>query len=149
MKPDFSYRDNPNVPTFDDAVPIAFMDAECALCSRGARMLHWLDKTERFRICPVQNEVGQAILAHFGMSAEDPESWIILDQGQMYTGLEALAYLGRSTGGWGHLLRVVLILPKPIRDWLYQRVARNRYRLFGKADLCAVPDLAFQKRLMR
>nr|WP_322788868.1 DCC1-like thiol-disulfide oxidoreductase family protein [Aliiroseovarius halocynthiae] len=49
----------------------------------------------------------------------------------------------------GKLACVLRLLPKPIRDWLYQRVARNRYRLFGHRDMCALPDPTFQKRLIR
>jgi len=149
MNSRFSYRDDPDVLAFDDAGPIAFMDAECALCSRGAQMIHRLDKVGAFRICPVQTPLGHAILDHFDMQPEDPESWLILDNGKMYRDLDALAYLGKRTGGLGHLLRVVLILPKQIRDPLYSLVARNRYNIFGKRDMCAIPDAAFQKRLMR
>ncbi|WP_420860953.1 thiol-disulfide oxidoreductase DCC family protein [Algirhabdus cladophorae] len=149
MKAPYSYHTDPAVPAFDDAGPIAFMDADCALCSHGARMIHWLDRQDAFRICPVQTQLGHAILHHYNMSAEDPESWLILDQGRMYSDLDALAYLGRRTGGWGHFLRIVLIFPKPLRDWMYTRVARNRYALFGRGDMCALPDPAFQRRLMR
>lgn len=145
----YSYKSNPQVPDFDDNAPIAFMDADCALCSRGARMIHALDRSGTFRICPVQTDLGHAILDHYGFQPGDPESWLILDQGHIYSDLDALAYLGRVTGGWGHVLRTVMILPKPLRDWLYLRVARNRYRLFGRGDLCALPDPSFQKRLMR
>jgi len=112
-------------------------------------MIHRLDTAQRFRICPVQNELGQAVLAHYGLNAHDPESWMILDQGQIHTDLDALAYLGKATGRWGHILRVVMLIPKPLRDWAYARVARHRYRLFGRGDMCALPDPQFQKRLMK
>ena len=44
---------------------------------------------------------------------------------------------------------VLRILPRGLRNWLYRRFARNRYRLFGRADMCALPDPAFQRRLLR
>jgi predicted DCC family thiol-disulfide oxidoreductase YuxK len=62
---------------------------------------------------------------------------------------EAVLHAGRRFGGIGRLTQILRIAPRPLRDWLYRKLARNRYRLFGRADLCALPDPAFQRRLLR
>lgn len=128
--------------------PIAVMDATCALCSFGARAVHRMDRSGTIRICPVQSDLGARLLAEQGMAALDPDSWLFLANGRVWTGFDAMAEVGRRAGGWGRVLQLLLILPRPMRDWLYRRVARNRYGLFGRADLCALPDPAFRARLI-
>ena len=145
----WSYRDDPRVPAFDDRGPIAFMDAECALCSRGARLISRFDRRGEFRICPVQSELGRAMLTHYGLDPGDADSWLYLEDGRAFTSIDAMIRVGRRLGGAGGLLIGLRLLPRPVQDWVYRRVARNRYRLFGSADMCALPDDALQKRLMR
>jgi predicted DCC family thiol-disulfide oxidoreductase YuxK len=128
--------------------PIAVMDADCALCSWGARMINWLDASGSVRICPVQSPLGAALMARHGVTVIDPESWLFIDAGVAHRDFDAVIHAGRQFGGWGRLTSVLALLPKPLRDWLYRRVARNRYRLFGRADLCAIPDQGLQKRLL-
>lgn len=145
----WSFRNDPDVPAFDDSAPVAVMDADCALCSWGAQMVHRLDRSGTVRICPVQSPLGSALMRHYGLRPEDPESWLFIDQGVAHVDFEAVLHAGRRFGGWGRLTGVLRIVPKPARDWLYQRMARNRYAVFGRSDMCALPDPAFQKRLLR
>ncbi|MGG7564820.1 thiol-disulfide oxidoreductase DCC family protein [Rhodovulum sp. DZ06] len=149
MPAPYSYRRDPSIPPFDDAAPIAVMDAACALCSWGARMIHRMDRSGTVRICPVQSPLGAALLRHYGLRAEDPESWLFLDAGVAHADAEAVIHAARRFGGPGRAAVLLLALPRPLRGWLYRRVARNRYALFGRGDMCALPDPAFQERLMR
>lgn len=149
MAEPYSYRDDPDMPAFDDGAPVAVMDANCAICSWGARMIHRLDTSGRVRICPVQSPLGGALMAHYGLAAEDPESWLFLANGVAHADSDAIIRAGRYFGGWGRVAGALRVLPRPLRDRLYRALARNRYRLFGRADLCALPDPAFQARLLR
>ncbi len=149
MTQPYSYREDPQVPAFDDSAPIAVMDAECAICSWGARMIHRLDHSRRVRICPVQSDLGAALLRHYGLRPNDPTSWLYLDAGRAHVDFEAVIHAGQSFGGWGSMVCALRLCPRFLRDWLYQRLARNRYRVFGRADMCALPDPEFRKRLMR
>ena len=133
----------------NDTSPMAVMDADCALCSFGARMIHRLDKTGTIRICPVQSPLGQSLLTRHGITATNPESWLFIVDGQVWTDFDAMAEVGLRCGGWGRLLGLLRLIPRPLRDWLYRRVARNRYAVFGHGDLCAMPDPAFRARLIR
>jgi len=144
----YAYREDVAVPAFDDAAPVAFMDGACTLCTFGARIVHGLDRTKTFRICPVQTPLGAAMLTHLGIDPKDPWTWVFLDQGRAYHGFDALMHLGKRTGGMGHVLRLFGLLPRPLRDWLYIRVARNRYAVFGRNEMCALPDPAFRARLL-
>ena len=144
----YSYRTDASVPAFDDGGPVVFMDGECALCSTGARLICRLDKAEEFRICPTQNTIGKAVLTHYGFDPSDPDSWLYLVDGCAYTSIDAMIRIGRRLGGVGHVMRVLSILSGAAQDWIYRRIARNRYRLFGRTQMCAFPDDALRKRLI-
>lgn len=128
--------------------PIAVMDGTCALCSFGARMIHRLDRSGEIRICPIQTPRGQRLLVDNGLDRADPETWLFLEGGQVWRDFDAMIRLGARCGGWGHLISAMRILPPPLRRWVYGVIARNRYRMFGRADLCALPDPGLQARLL-
>lgn len=144
----YSYRDDRQVPAFPDESPIVFMDGSCALCSMGARAIARFDRREEFLIATTEGPLGQAVLRHYGLDPSDPDSWLYLEEGRAYTSMDAIIRVGRRLGGLGKGLAVFSILPRGMQDWLYARIARNRYRLLGRADLCAIPDPAVQRRLI-
>lgn len=145
----YSYRTDPDVPAFDDSCPMTVMDGECVLCTVGARLIARFDKSGDFRICRAQTPLGQSLLRHYGLSPTDPESWIYIVDGLAYTSLDAMIRAGRRVGGPGWLLQLLRVLPRVLQDWLYRKLARNRYRLFGRTDMCSIPDPALRARLMQ
>jgi predicted DCC family thiol-disulfide oxidoreductase YuxK len=144
----YSYRGDDTVPAFEDGGPVVFMDGDCALCTRGARVIAKLDQAGEFRICPIQSTLGRGMLKHYGLDPENPESWLYLLDGKAYTSLDAIIRAGTRLGGWTRTLRILEILPRRVQDWLYRRIARNRYRLFGRANMCNVPDRDLKRRLL-
>lgn len=144
----YSYRALAGLADLPDAGPITVMDAHCALCARGARWIARNDPAHRFRIIPLQSDKGRALMVHFGLDPEDPLSWLLLHEGQAYTSLDATIRVGTLLGGIWRGLGVLRLLPRTVQDWLYALVARNRYRMFGRGDLCALPDRAVQERLL-
>ncbi len=144
----YSYRSDAGVPGFDDSGPVAFMDGECALCTRGARAICRLDRRDEFKICPTGSPIGGAVLTHYGLDPADPDSWLYLEDGKAYTSMEAIVRVGRRLGGWGDLARTLGIFPRPVQDWLYRRLARNRYAVLGRTQMCALPDPDLRRRLI-
>jgi len=143
----FSYKDDPSVPPFPEEGPIAVMDGDCAVCSLGARAIARFDRHERFRICTVQSPIGAALTRHYGLEPDDPETWLLLEDGKAWSGMDAIIRIGEGLGGIGRLTTMLRIFPRPVREWLYRRIARNRYR-FGRSDMCAIPDERLRRRLM-
>lgn len=144
-----SHRQDAQVPNFEDEGPVVFMDGSCGLCSRAARSIARLDRRGEFRICTTQSPLGQAVLTHYGLDPSDPQSWLYLENGHAYTSLDAVIRAGRRLGGAGRIFGVFSILPRGVQDWIYARIARNRYRFFGRTDLCAIPDREVSKRLLK
>jgi len=136
------------VPVFDAGAVFAVMDAHCALCARAARWIARNDKKQQFKIVPMQSRVGQALMRHYGLDPNDPASWLFIDHGQASSSLDAVMRVGQRLGGIWKAAAALRILPRKAQDWLYGVVARNRYRLFGKADMCTAPDPALQQRLI-
>lgn len=128
--------------------PTAVMDATCALCSWGARLIHRLDRSGEIKIAPVQSETGAALMRDNDLDPLDPDTWLFIEDGTVWRDFDALIRVGQRSGGLGHGLIVLKLLPRPIRDGLYQRIARNRYAMFGRGDMCALPDPAFRARLL-
>ena len=128
--------------------PIAVMDASCALCSWGARMIHRLDRSGEIRIAPIQSQTGAALMQANGLDPLDPDTWLFIENGNIFRDFDALIRVGQRSGGLGRAFGLLKVLPRPVRDWLYERIARNRYAMFGRGDMCALPDPAFRARLM-
>ncbi|MGB0410271.1 MAG: thiol-disulfide oxidoreductase DCC family protein, partial [Pikeienuella sp.] len=139
MKSDHSYRADPAVPSFDESRALVVMDAECALCCRGARLIAQADKAHEFQITTAQSPLGRALLVHYGLNPDDPESWLYLTDGRAFHSLDAIIRVGKRLGGPMRLWSVFAPIPRGMQDWLYRRMARNRYR-FGRGDMCALPD---------
>ncbi|MEG6510124.1 thiol-disulfide oxidoreductase DCC family protein [Methyloligella sp. 2.7D] len=136
----FSYRDDSRVPDFPDDRPILIFDGECVFCSGFARFLLRHDRDKRFRFLAAQTLLGEALYAHYGIKSDDYESNILLDGGRAYfksDGLiRMLAYLGSpwslGKAGW--------IVPRGLRDFFYDVIARNRIRWFGRRESCYRPS---------
>ena len=144
-----SYLNDPSVPAFDQSIHLLVMDGNCALCSRGARIISAMDRKNQFRIAPVHTPLGTALLTHYGFDPNDPDSWLYITDGQAYSSLDAIIRVARTCSVWGNLLLPLRGLPTSWQNWLYQRMAKNRYRLFGRTDMCALPDKKLQDRLLK
>ncbi len=125
------------------------MDARCSLCARGAAWIAHNDKKQEFMIIPMQSETGIALMRHYGLDPNNPTSWLFVEDGLAYSSLDAFIRAGRRLGGVWRMFGALNILPISLRDAMYSVVARNRYRLFGTTDLCALPDADVQKRLLK
>ena len=127
----------------------AVMDAQCALCAKGAAWIARNDKPDRFRIIPIASPLGQSLAVRHGLDPDDPASWLVLEGADAFTGMDAMIHTAHHLGGKWRLLNFLKLLPKPLRNATYKIVARNRYRLFGSADLCQLPDPEVRKRLVQ
>lgn len=147
-KPDYSFHGDTSVPSFDDARILLVMDGACALCSGAARRIAAMDRDDQIRITPANSTLGRALLVHYGLDPDDPESWLMIRSGRAFGSLDAMMRLGGQLHPAFGVMKVMRLLPVRMQDWLYARLARNRYQLFGKADLCAMPDAELRHRLI-
>lgn len=145
----YSFLDDPSVPNFEPPDHFTVMDANCGLCAKGAGWIARNDRDRKFRIVPMQSERGSALLRHYGMSPDDPLSWLYINEGRAYTSLDAIIRVGAELGGIWKSLGVLRVFPRRVQDYLYGIVARNRYRFLGHASFCDIPDPDVQARIMQ
>jgi predicted DCC family thiol-disulfide oxidoreductase YuxK len=132
-------------PWADDDVIL--YDGVCVFCSRWVRFVAARDADRRFRFTAIQSGYGTRLAQAFGIDPHDPDTNAVVHGGKVFFKSDAaLAVLGALPGwGWVRALRLV---PKPLRDAVYNLVARNRYRIFGKYEACFVGDPGFRDRVM-
>jgi predicted DCC family thiol-disulfide oxidoreductase YuxK len=121
-----------------DTQAIVLIDGVCVLCSRWYRFVSARDRTHRFRFVAIQEPEGRVIAQRHGIDPQNPTTFILLAGGVAFVRSDAaLRILGQLPGWrWTWLLRIV---PTAMRDRLYDLVARNRYRWFGRLDVCILP----------
>ena len=143
----YSYRADPSVPQFPDDAPLVVYDGVCVLCSGWVGFVLKRDPDVRF--VAAQSHLAQALFRHYGLDAEDFETWILLENGCAHVKAEGIARMLRRWGGlWATFGWLVAATPRRLRDWLYHRVARNRYRMFGRRDACMIPSEAERARFI-
>ncbi len=121
-------------------------DGICRVCSGWARFLLRFDTNARISLTTIQSKTGEAILSELGLDQAPLETLVFVTNGIAYFQTDAiLRVLGQLPAGWRFLL-LLYVIPHPIRDWLYVRLARNRYRWFGQRDTCFVPDASTEAR---
>jgi predicted DCC family thiol-disulfide oxidoreductase YuxK len=126
---------------------VILYDGVCVFCSRWIRFVAARDVKRRFRFTAIQSGYGTRLAQAFGIDPNDPDTNAVVHGGVAWFKSDgALTVLGALPGwGWASALRYV---PKPLRDAVYNLVARNRYRIFGKYEACFVPDAGFRDRVM-
>lgn len=144
--PPHSWRGDPGVPGFDDGKPLFVFDGTCVLCSSGAALLIRSDREGRINLASAQSPLGAALYRHFALPVDD--SYLLLKDGRAFTKSRGYLELPGALGGWWRLLGATRLLPERLRDWLYDRVAANRYRWFGTADQCALLSEEQRARLL-
>jgi predicted DCC family thiol-disulfide oxidoreductase YuxK len=136
----YSYRSDPAVPAFPDDRPIVIFDGHCVLCSRFARFILRTDRPRRFRLMAAQSPVGAALYRHFELDPLDYETNILIEDGEAWFKSEGSIRIFEGLGWPWSLMSLGRVLPRPVRDWLYEIVARNRLRWFGRRESCYLPD---------
>lgn len=143
-----AYRDDPHVPPFDDRFGVVVFDGECVLCSRSMRLLVRLDRNRRFRLATAQGPIGQGLYRHCGLSADGFETYLVVIDGRVLTRSDAVIALVRALPWPWRALAASRVVPRPFRDAAYDLLARHRYRLFGRADYCALVGPEMRERLI-
>ena len=127
--------------------PVILFDGVCNLCNRSVQFFIRRDRDALFRFASLQSDFGQSFLQKHGLAREHFSSFILVEDGIYHTKstavLKALEYLP----GWSWM-RVFFIVPVFLRDGLYQVIARNRYRWFGKKEHCWVPTTELASRFI-
>ena len=127
---------------------IIYFDGVCNLCNWSVRFILKLDKKAIFSFASLQSENAQSQLKRAGAQKLCYDS-VVYQQGEhIYLRSDAVLHILKTLGGiWG-LFYGFKIIPKPIRDWFYDLIARNRYQWFGKKNNCMIPSAEIKARFL-
>ena len=117
---------------------IILFDGVCNLCNSSAQFILKRDKKEQFLFASLQGRTGQEYLHKFQLPADTFNSFLLVEGDHYYTRSTSALRIARSLSGAWPLLYAFMIVPRFIRDAVYNLIARNRYKWFGKTDTCWV-----------
>lgn len=119
---------------------IILFDGVCNLCNASVQFVIKHDKKDLFRFVALQSDLGQQIIAHIGMNTQNIDSIILYEPGIAYHyKSDAALEIAKSLGGIFYFAGIFNIFPIALRNVLYDYVARNRYRWYGKRESCMLP----------
>lgn len=119
---------------------IILFDGVCNLCNNAVQYVIDHDKKDVFRFAALQSELGQQILDHIGIDPKHIDSIVLYEPGVAYFYKSSAAIeIARDFGGFFHLGTAFKIIPAGLRDVVYDYVARNRYKWYGKKEACMIP----------
>ncbi|SJZ50522.1 Predicted thiol-disulfide oxidoreductase YuxK, DCC family [Enhydrobacter aerosaccus] len=144
----YSYRDDPNVPSFPDDRPLFVFDGKCVLCSGFVQFIMRHDRRGQFRFAAAQSPLGTALYAHYGLATRDYETNLLIENGLAHTNSESSLRVFERLGLPWSLMAVGRLLPVWLLDRLYAIVARNRLRWFGSRDACYLPTPSEAERFL-
>ncbi len=119
---------------------IILFDGVCNLCNSTVQFLIKHDKKDVFRFVALQSDLGQQIMAYIGIDTSKVDSIIVYEPGKAYFyKAEAALEIASAIGGVYSLLAVFKVVPKSISNAVYDYIARNRYKWYGKKEACMLP----------
>lgn len=128
--------------------PLIIFDGVCNYCCGVVNFIIERDPRGLFRFAPFQSEAAERILGKFNYPAASLDSIVLIEEGKLYTKSEAGLRVQKLLGGIYSLLYAFIVVPAPLRDAVYDFIARNRYRWFGKKEECMIPDPGIKSRFL-
>lgn len=128
--------------------PIIFFDGYCNLCNGAVQFIIQRDSKNIFRFASLQSEYAQTKLANYNISSHDSDSIILFENGRVYDRSTAALKIVKNLYGLWPFIYVFIILPRFIRDAVYNYVAKNRYKWFGKQESCWLPTRELKEKFL-
>lgn len=128
--------------------PVMLFDGVCALCSRGVRFVLRHERDHTIVFAAMQSRAAQMLLARHGLSPTDWSSFVLIEDGRVLMRSQAAGAVARHLRAPWRWLGVYGVLPRGLADRLYDWVAGNRYRWFGRKDYCAVAGSLQRERFL-
>jgi len=128
---------------------IVLFDGVCHLCTSTVQFIIKRDPHGYFTFASLQSAIGRTLLEEHGLQPDALDTFVLVEGSRCFTRSDAALKVAQHlSGGWA-LLRVLSLIPKPIRDWGYTVIARNRYRWFGTHETCMVPSRDILDRFLQ
>ena len=130
------------------APPIWLFDGVCVFCSRSVNYFLAHERNHSTCFVAIQSAEGRTIALNHGINPDDPNTFLFIENGQAFEKSDGVLALVEHMNGLARVILFAAFVPKPVRDWFYDRLAKNRYQLFGKYTNCMAPDAKTRSRFV-
>jgi predicted DCC family thiol-disulfide oxidoreductase YuxK len=127
---------------------IVIFDGICSLCTHSVRFILNHEADQSIRFAPVQSLAGKRLMRDYGFDPDDAKTLVFLSAGKLYSKSDAVIQVSKSLRWPWKMLGAVKIIPRPVRDWVYDLIARHRYRWFGRYETCISPSPNLKARFI-
>ena len=127
---------------------VILFDGVCNFCSFWVNFVIKRDKKDKFRFAALQSETGEKYLKKFGLNITDPDTFVLIDGENYFIKSTAALKVARELKSWLKISYPLIFLPISFRDFLYDLIAKNRYKIFGKKDVCRIPTAEEKKKFI-
>jgi predicted DCC family thiol-disulfide oxidoreductase YuxK len=128
--------------------PVILFDGVCNFCNGAINFVLKQDRKSVFRFAPLQSEAGRRLLQQYNLPTEEFESFVLIDQGKVYKKSNAALRVMNKLPWYWKESQIFRVIPTIFRDAIYDFIARNRYKWFGKKDQCMVPTPEMRSRFL-
>ncbi|NNE30473.1 MAG: thiol-disulfide oxidoreductase DCC family protein [Saprospiraceae bacterium] len=128
--------------------PVLLFDGVCNLCNGFVQFVIERDPKAKFHFAALQSDPGKKLLSEQDQELGGLDTVILVQKGKVYTKSDVALRVSQGLSGLWPLLQIFFIVPKFIRDPLYDWVAKNRYRWFGKMEQCMIPTPELSSRFL-
>ena len=132
----------------DNETNILLFDGVCNLCNSIVQFTIKRDPKGKFKFASLQSKSGQALLKKFDLPTDDFASFVLIKGDNYFLKSSAGLHVLKELGGVWKLFYISIIFPRPLRDFIYNIIAKTRYRIFGKRDTCMVPTQDIKIRFL-
>ena len=127
---------------------LILFDGVCNLCSALVQFVIRHDRAANFRFTAIQSQVGKEIFQSHGLDPADLWTFVFISDGRMFLRSDAAIEVVSRFGSAWKVFRIFRFVPRMVRDWIYSIVARNRYRWFGRKEVCMIPTPEMKERFL-
>src|SRR5215510_11725415 len=127
---------------------VVIFDGVCNLCSHAVQFIVAHEVSPTLHFASVQSAAGARLMRQFDLDPEEAKTFVLVEEGLSYVRSEAAIRVSRHLRMPWRLLGLAWVVPRFLRDYCYDLVARNRYRWFGRRETCMVPSSAMAARFL-
>ncbi len=127
--------------------PVILFDGVCNFCDASVQFILDRDDKEMYRFASLQSDAGQKLLKEHNVS-DDVDSMVLIEDGKVYYKSAAALRISRNLNGAWKLLYILILVPAPLRNMVYDLIAKNRFKWFGQKDSCMLPPPNVRRRFL-
>jgi predicted DCC family thiol-disulfide oxidoreductase YuxK len=128
---------------------ILLFDGHCSLCNGAVDFVLKRDIRKKLLLASIQGTAGQGVLKKYELPPSYLDTLVLVEEGKVYLGSTAALRVARFLGGGWPLFYGLIVIPKGVRDRIYQWISRNRYQWFGRRDTCRIPSASESAHFLR